>query len=535
MLVDNTGLVELEECDVEYRIQNNRYIVQGFLYVEGYKSGLQSIKFIDKCLNNEKKMCFEKIMGAFTLCCIINDNIYMFTSNNNLNRIYLSKYTASASLLSTRDWHRRNNCSLTDDLISLCQYYTLGNVYFNRTLFKEIRALPSNFFIRWHNEKREILTKQIGDIDEGTQLTNPSRFFNNLKIALSNCNVAMALTGGYDSRLIFTYLYKQKHLKVALISNAEDSKEQIAAEKVANVGEKKLEVVKVRKPSITDKMIVSIIDKLDGTLMLSLSDAYIKACWEENFRKKAINVDISGDGGVLHKDWEWLSDFPFYHKKKTDLYKFYRQRISFLEDASGMGHELLDIYRNQERYFIKKMKQYARDINTESIDLLYYHLNGNRAAYYSGLQKQGVNVYAPLSEMALVRYSYNLPRRKRFYYNNMRKLITENNPIMARIPTDYGTTASSEIIYIFRDVFFQGIEYYKKAVRMIGRKVLRKSLYASRLEGWSFKEELPKLTISHNAIKWAKRKGYIQREATCNSLSYEHIERLVFMYVILKG
>lgn len=29
MLVDNYGNVELEECDVEYKFRDNRYIVQG--------------------------------------------------------------------------------------------------------------------------------------------------------------------------------------------------------------------------------------------------------------------------------------------------------------------------------------------------------------------------------------------------------------------------------------------------------------------------------------------------------------------------
>lgn len=473
-------------------------------------------------------------MGAFTICCEVNDNIYMFTSNNNLNRIYLSKHIASASLLSARDWHREK-ISLTDDLISICQYYTLGNVYFNRTLFKEIKALPYGSFIRWRNGKREILSKRIGDIDDRKQLTNPSLYFRNLNIALSNCNVAMALTGGYDSRLIFTYLYKHVNLKVALMSNVKSSKEQNVAKKVAKVVGKELEIVKVRKPPVTNETIVSIIEKIDGSLMLNLTNAYIKEYWEEYFRDEGINVDISGDGGVLHKDWEWLSEFPFYCKKKTDLYKFYKQRVAFLEDASDIGRRLSDIYSKQERFFVRKMKRYVRDINTESIDLLYYHLNGNRAAYYSGLQKRGVNVYAPLSEMALVRYSYDLPRRKRFYYNNMRKLTTDNNPRIARIPTDYGTTSSSEVLFILRDIFFQCIEYYKKAVRMIGRKVFKKSLYVSSLENWDFKNEIPDLSISQDAINWAKRKGYIHCEATCKSLSYEHMERLIFMYVILEG
>ncbi len=44
-------------------------------------------------------------------------------------------------------------------------------------------------------------------------------------------------------------------------------------------------------------------------------------------KQKGYNIRVTGDGGVLHKDWWWTQDFPFYNKKKVDLNRFYRQRI----------------------------------------------------------------------------------------------------------------------------------------------------------------------------------------------------------------
>lgn len=534
MILDESGKISSYKKDIKYVIGNTDYYLQGFLYVEGKVSGEESLTYIEESFRKNGEIPFQDIWGAFSLC-IVRDNgeIYFFTCNSNMNAIYLSDKAAGNSFLNLRDWHRENRYELNEDLESMCMYYTLGNIYFGQTFFKEIKVLQPDKYIIWKDGKRSIEDKKTEDIDARPKLKGAKYYFDNLNKAISNCNVAMALTGGYDSRLIFTYLQEDTPMKVYLMSNYNDSPEQRISEKVLHTVGKELEIVEVEKPLLTDDLIREIVKKIDGMTMLNFEGAYHKEVWEQSFKEQGIDLDISGDGGVLHKDWEWLSEFPFYRKKKTNLRKYYKQRVAFLEDAEHIGSRLNDIYRRQESVFLEKLKKYERELNTKSLDMLYYHVNGNRAMYYSSMQKLGVNAYAPLSELEMVRYSYSLPRFKRFFYNYIRELTTQKNREIARIPTGYGTTASSEIKYILRDIVYQGIEYYKKAMRMIGRIFLNKSFYVCDLMRWDFKNDLSQLALSREAIKWAISKNYINEKSEIKKLSYEHLERVLLMYVII--
>lgn len=533
MVIDKFGNISAYENEKKYVIGNTAYYLEGFFYMEGLASGEESLVYFDNLFLQKGTIPFQDVRGAFSLCVVRGGETYFFTCNSNMHAIYISDQACANHFFELRDWHRGNGYVLSDDLESICMYYTLGNVFFGKTFLKEITVLDANQYIAWINGKRSIRDKKVGDIDAETRLKKAEEYFDNLNKAISNCNVAMALTGGYDSRLVFTYLQEETPMKVYLMSNCDDSLEQRVAQRVLHAVGKELELIEVEKPKLTDQLVRETVKAIDGGWMLDFESAYFKMIWIRKLKNQGIDIDISGDGGVLHKDWEWLSEFPFYRKKRISLHKYYRQRVAFLENAEHLGTALKDIYAHQEIAFIEKLKKYRRAFNTRTLDVLYYHVNGNRATYYSALQKLGVNAYAPLSELEMVRYSYHLPRFKRFFYNYIRELTTKKNPDIAKIPTGYGTTASLEIRYILRDIPHQGIEYYKKTVRMIGRILFKKSFYTDDLNGWDFKDDLPRLEISREAVKWAVNKKYIDENTDIKNLSQKHLERVVAMYVIM--
>ena len=86
-----------------------------------------------------------------------------------------------------------------------------------------------------------------------------------------------------------------------------------------------------------------------------------------------------------------------------------------------------------------------------------------------------VPVYAPLVEIDLVRYGFHMPRRKRFFNNFHREMITKLNPRVARIPTaEGGMTVSSR----FRDVALDAVKYTwtnaSWAANVVVRRVFRR-------------------------------------------------------------
>jgi len=143
-----------------------------------------------------------------------------------------------------------------------------------------------------------------------------------------------------------------------------------------------------------------------------------------------------------------------------------------------------------------------------------------------------ISSYAPLWELELVRYSYHLPRRKRFFYNSMRDITTKANPAIARIPTGYGTTASNEAPYVIRDVFFQIVDYFKKACRLVSRKVLKKSLFVGRVTTWSTEQEVRELDLSKKALEYCIQKGYIAEGTNLSEISYSLLGRIIQIYML---
>ena len=230
---------------------------------------------------------------------------------------------------------------------------------------------------------------------------------------------------------------------------------------------------------------------------------YIQSFFKKHLGEKNTILFLTGDGGALHKDWEWMQDLPFYHRRKTNLNRFYDQRIEFLKYNNYLGEKLCPVYTNQKKRILAHLKEYSRSINTESYDFLYYYISGNRRLYYN-LHEFGVFMYAPLNEFEYVRYSYHLPRRKRFFYNQIRKLTTGANKQVARIPTNYATTASSEVRYLMRDVFLQGIDYSKKAIRMFGRKFFNRSFFVSAPFEWDI-DDIRLLPYASEALSYAKK------------------------------
>lgn len=282
---------------------------------------------------------------------------------------------------------------------------------------------------------------------------------------------------------------------------------------------------------INEEYIIGMIKESDGIRPSDLDGDCRLANAKAKLDEQRVNLQLTGDSGILHKDWEWMQDLPFYHKRKTDLRKFYRQRIAFAVRAPFCGEFIDDAYRNQEDYFLKEMEKYKKDINTRSYDALYHYVNGNRSNLYNCISNSEYTLYALLTEFAMVRFSYHLPRLQRFYYNNMRKMITQANLKIARLPTNYGTTASSEMFFLLRDIPVQLKEYLVKAKRLIKRKPKLKPKEEEILD-WPLEPDVRGLELSKKSVFWAIEKKILDQNAKIEAIPYDNLCRLIHIYIL---
>lgn len=508
----------------------NEHYVEGFLFVKNKRSGEESIQEIIRIYNAECRIPFEIMYGSFEYIIKKSNETIYFACNSLMRSIYISEIGVSNSFLELVQYMRAQGKPCSFNPRSVCEYYSLGNIFFGKTIVNEISILDHGKYIRWDQEGMRILDKGIGGLDSRGTIDNPRDFFRSLSVALENKKVALSLTGGYDSRLIYSQLYDNILLYLFITANMA-TKDSEAASRVAEATGQPLDIIRTEKPDITEEYIVDRIKNSDGIRPLDLDGDSRLANAKAKLDKQGVNLQLTGDGGVLHKDWEWMQDLPFYHKKTTDLRKFYRQRIAFAVRAPFCGEFIDDAYRSQEAYFLKEMEKYKKDINTRSYDSLYYYVNGNRSNWYNCISNSEYTLYAPLTEFDMVRYSYRLPRLQRFFYNNMRKMITQANPKIARIPTNYGTTASSETFFLLRDVPVQLKEYFVKAKRLLRRKLKLKPKEEEILD-WTLEPDVRALELSEKSVCWAIEKKILAPNAKAKDIPYDNLCRLIHIYVL---
>ena len=181
-----------------------------------------------------------------------------------------------------------------------------------------------------------------------------------------------------------------------------------------------------------------------------------------------------------------------------------------------------------------ELRQHVRNTNTQSYDVLYYKVNGRRTAYYNNAL-HGTGIYAPLLERDFVAYSYALPRCQRFYFRNIRSMTTRQDFKVARIPTVYGTTSSSESRYLLRDIIFQLRDYSLRFTRLIGRKVLGRTPLTESVVSWNMDETLRKVPLVFDAIEYCKRAGIVASSQLVNSLSRQQLGAALQVFLTIRA
>ena len=457
----------------------------------------------------------------------------VFTDNSNLQCVYISDHAVSDSFLEIINHEKSKYGELVFDEDALTEYMVLGKCFFDKTLIKGIRKSKSDEYYVISGGNLSVINKGIGDISGPSRVENIPSFFQTLNKKVHGKKILLAQTGGYDSRLINVLMDSEQNIQTFMQGNNTLSNDYIIAKKVAESLNRPFDFYNGDESRrITEELVREIFLRRDG-LYFTISPSLIKSFdYSDYYLNKGYDLQFTGDGGVLHKDWEWMQDLPFYHKRSIDVGKFYNQRIAFSPRLKGLSERIISNYSNVREIICSKMEKLAKGhINTEAYDILYYYVSEDRSESYH-IHDNGFSKYAPLTEFELVKYSYHLPRRKRFFYNQMRSIMTKANVKVARMVTNYGTTASSEFHYLIRDVFFQAKEYLVKLYKMIYRKVFKSNPKYHNNVWRTEKLELAQLPLTKIAYEYCKKKDILNIECNINECDNDRLSQLIYLYLL---
>lgn len=398
--------IETKEFSVHYK---------GLIFVPGKRCGSESIEFIVNEYFKSKTFNFSKIFGNFFIYVVDKRNLkqYIFTDNSGIFKIYKYKDSISTSFLELVDYF--DDLSTEDlDYEGIVEFFHYGFSFFNRTLIKGINRIDADDLFEFENSSFHHKKKGVENIDANST-TNLDEFFSNLIYAIEGKKISVDLTGGFDSRLVLSYFWKNKSNFELALSGQPDNKDLRIASKIA----KKINIKFYPTIHSVENFDVSELAQIFEMTDSQIDIVIFHRNHQFNRVRSSRNVDvvISGVGGELYKDFWWLQDFPFYHKADPDLEKLYNYRIESTSFPHSIFNEKLrNISNSLRENIISKLRAFVLETNTQTYDNIYYNFNmKTKAGTYTTAANNYYLSYAPLLELELVKVGFNLKRRERFF------------------------------------------------------------------------------------------------------------------------
>ncbi len=353
-------------------------------------------------------------------------------------------------------------------------------------------------------------------------------FFESRADHLRNRRISIDLTGGIDSRLIAVILNSQNISFDAVYSlDSGSNYEAEIARKVAEVLGVRIDILR-SESELTNTELHRLFELSDGlwdfTKLVSLKNTQR---WRQ---KNGYDLVITGVGGELYKDFWWQQDFPFYKQDSVNLGRLLKMRMYPQElDENLLEGDFKKAFSNCSDSFIKKMGKYIDVTNTQSYDKIYYEVRiKEQISLLSWITSKYIDSYSPLLEQSILSIGYNLPKRKRFFNNFHRDIISRLNPEVSKIPTTEGRMSVSN------NKFFKSMDAFKFG--MIKTKKL-----SEKLMSVSSPEKHLRRTINRNIVEelkgsliFFKEKGLINKKCRVSDIPENMIGRFLLLNKILE-
>lgn len=502
--------------------------VNGLIFLRGMKAGKESIDHIVAAFRKDGKIPFHEIFGAYGIMLDTHDGcLILFNDNSCMHGMFLSAGSIGSNFL---EIIRHEGLDKMDEL-AVCEYLSLTRGFLTDSVIEGIRAADSQKYYEVKNGVLSEESKGIGGIDAPSSIMDPAGFMKDIAYALSDIKCVCSLTGGFDSRMVAATINHNKVCDCFISGDNKNSIEIRCAMQAAKAGNLAMQHIRPVFPQINDEYLMKFfIDKGGYQLRVGSSGFRIEH-FMKTLASRGYKVLLTGDAGDMHKEFWFIQDLPFYWKRKTSVHKFFKSRVEVIDYSQYLGEKAKARYHEMEERCVQKLQTLTKDRNTQSY-LAFGWLVDWVSQSLKTAEASIPIVYAPLQEIEMVRYSYQLlPKGKRMNFF-LRKMTTQVNLPMARAATVYGTTASSEWLCMTRDFFMQIIQYSKQALRYASRKLLRKTVLASSVDTAEFDHIVMKTQTALRALEWAKREGYAKEGITPDTVPFWFIERLLNLYFI---
>ena len=451
---------------------------KGFLYVDGFKSGRDSILEILENMAQTSKFDFCAIKGSYVVSIEHKPTgmRWLFADNSGQMKFYYGQNTISPSFLMVLDNEKPSASDLNPRAIN--DFLHFGFVYFNETFFKSIQALSKDdFFEIDRHGNRKICKKEIPEL-HGPVKFNFHDHFKNFALALQSYNnISADLTGGFDSRLIVAMLmYFDVDFEMA-VSGRQGIKDIKIPAKIAEILQKPFYITYHDATKLREADLRKIFEMVDSQMdVISYHRNYQ---FNLDRKKRKVDMQLNGSGGALYKDFWWLQDFPFYKKKKSNIEKLYKYRIEAVEFPHYLlGDQLRTVSQKFKNNTIQKLFDYRLTYNTQTYDNINYNHKTQNASAYITAASRFFNCTAPLLELDLARFGFSQKRSTRFFNNFHKEYITKYYPQISKIKTTERVRCSSHT----KDKIFDVFNYlYDKQIRLT-MQILRKTLKKTYLQ-----------------------------------------------------
>lgn len=475
MILSNSQIINGELKTITIGEKIFKYLIEGIIFVPGKKMNEESISFIiEQLLLEHNKNVFNSIYGNYFLLIQDNDTSYFFIDNANIFPAFNYNSTIATSFLELIKFDSKITTeNINNDAIM--DFFHLGSPHFNGTFINGINKISGDIYFVHKNGTLKSYSKNIPDIDAPPS-TDFDTFFENLFYAIKDQNLSIDLTGGTDSRLILSFLLKSQ-LKFDVQTNGPKGNSDFAlAKNISDKFQLKHYFSIHSVDEISENELFEIFNFTDAQMDVLRYHSTYQANSKRNLRN--IELAINGIGGGLYKEFYWIQDFPFYNKKKTNVSKLYDLRIRGIAfPLNVLGPKLTEYGKTYRNKIITKLEGLTKDTNTQSFDNILYKFKAtNSAGHYIGANKW-FNDYSVLLEPDLVRIGYGLNRGMRFFSRYHRKLITQNSPLLSKLKTNGGLTASFLNRYMVLDSIFYIFDKAKRLLKQILRKLLRKNYF----------------------------------------------------------
>ena len=374
---------------------------------------------------------------------------HAFVDGGGMSFGFRTKDAVSTSFLDLARLLRLGRDDLDPD--AMVEFLNTGMVFFGRTLFPPIQRIAWDQVVTFSaGGEVEVLRKPGDDIGAPPHADFVSHFAE-IAADFRDERCSLDLTGGVDSRLVAALLAHFGLDFEVTISGVDDHPDVVISRRLAAI----LGTEHHLTPHRLDRL------EAELPLLFRLSDGMqdvlrLHRLWQHNQRRiaRGATLVINGDAGNFYKDFLWMQDFPFYHRKRSNLGRLYDFRIvSVPFPEKALAPDYRPASRGLRSRILVGLEDHVDSTNTRTYDRISYYVKTQGGTGQFFTLSSMIPYYIPLLETDMVRTGFHLPRSVRFFNRFQRRLISQYYPAMANLPTpDHGATLSNDTLHQLMDL-----------------------------------------------------------------------------------